>query len=156
MVANHLYLYSSHLLLSIAGIFEPLVPYAASRGLRIVRVNMRDYHGSSKLTEAELAAITSSDIESQAVVLEDLGRQVAVFLEYFSKVHAVPKITVTSGKAQGGILLFAWSIGCMFATSMLGHAESLPGNMKEFLDQYLRTVILLGKRCTSQRIKWPC
>ena len=106
---------------------------------------MRDYRGSSNLTKGELAAITNGDAESQATVLEDLGRQIAAFLEYFSKTHAVPRITEINGKVQGGIILIPWSIGCMFATSMLGHALSLSESTKESLDQYLRTVILLGE-----------
>ena len=131
---------------SISGIFKRLIPYAAPHDLRIVRVNMRNYHGSSKFTEAEISAIADGDAESQAVVIRDLGRQIAAFLEHFGKMHAVPRITEVDGKAQGGMVLLTWSMGSNLATSMLGNAVSLPENTKEFLNQYLRTVILLGKR----------
>ena len=143
---NLLYSNPCHRLTSIAGIFQRLVPYAATHGLRLVRVNMRDYRGSSKFTEEELAAITDGDADSQAAVFKDMGLQVAAFLEHFSKKHAIPRITESNGKARGGIVLLAWSMGCIFATSMLGHALSLPESTKESLDQYLRTVILHGER----------
>ncbi|EKM50136.1 uncharacterized protein PHACADRAFT_130755 [Phanerochaete carnosa HHB-10118-sp] len=122
--------------------FQNLVPYAASSNLRIVRVNLRDYPGSTKFSEEEMDAIKSGDPEIQAGAMKAQGQQVAAFLRHFATTYGIPPTTQADGKLVGGMTLVTWSMSTNLSMSLLAHAGSLPAETREVLGDYLRTIIL--------------
>ena len=131
--------YSIHL-----AIFRRLLPYVIERRLRLVLLNTRDYPGSSRFTKEELERLRSTESGIQAAVVQVLGHELAVFLQYLVRNVGIPKIVEKKGKRVGGLAVIAWSLGNLVSLSMLGNASSLPGEVQETLGQYLHTVVLYG------------
>ena len=123
-----------------------MLPYAASYSVRLVRMNLRDYPGSTPYTPKELAALSSDDATQQAAATKAHGDEVAAFLEYFIKKHDIPKIVDVSGKRTGGLALVTWSMSNIVAFSFLGNARWFPEETRSFLEQYVRAVVLYGER----------
>ncbi|GJE93301.1 hypothetical protein PsYK624_094600 [Phanerochaete sordida] len=131
-----------HGLLFHGAIFQNLVPHAASNNLRLVRVNMRDYPGSSGFSQEELDALTSGNLEKQAEAMKVQGQQIAAFLRHFAVTYDIPPTAQVDGKAVGGMALLTWSMSNNLAISLLAHAGSLAPETHDALAKYLRTVIL--------------
>ena len=126
-------------------VYKPLIPYAAERNLRLVLVNLRDYPGSPRYTEAELSALGSADPNSQRSALNARGLEIAAFLLWFIKKEKIPR--ATEGGA-GGLGLLAWSWGNTITMSFLAQAAKLPKDSQETLGVYVRSLIFFGT-CTS-------
>lgn len=131
-----------HGLLFHGAIFQNLLPYASSNNLRLVRVNLRDYPGSSKFSQEELDALRSDNPDKQADALKAMGQQIAAFLRHFAMTYDLPPIAEVDGKQVGGMSLLTWSMSNNLAMSLLAHAGSLPEETSDVLRRYLRTVIL--------------
>ncbi|EKM50157.1 uncharacterized protein PHACADRAFT_264726 [Phanerochaete carnosa HHB-10118-sp] len=132
-----------HGLLFHGAIFQKLVPHAASNDLRLVRVNLRDYPGSTKFSEEELDVIKSGEPEKQAGAMKAQGQQLAAFLRHFATTYDIPPTAQADGKLVGGMALLTWSMSNNLATSLLAHAASLSAETREVLSNYLRTILLL-------------
>ena len=122
-----------------------MIPYAEQYNIRLVFLNMRDYPGSSKFTQAELQNIGSSEPDAQATIVQILGQEVAMFLHYFIRTSGVSPISEKKGRKTGGLALVGWSLGNQVTLSMFGNASALPADMQERLGRYIRTVVLYGK-----------
>ncbi len=112
---------------------------------------MRDYPGSSRFSPEELKAIASSDRETQAKAIKALGLQISAFLVHIIKKCDIPKFTEENGKKKGGLALLGWSLGNLVSMSMLGNAGTLPDDTKDFLERYLRTVVMYGA-CLKEKL----
>ncbi|KAJ3555733.1 hypothetical protein NM688_g2410 [Phlebia brevispora] len=136
-------------------IFRPLLPLAQKNRLRFIFVNMRDYPGSSGFSEEELEALGSADPDIQAGATRNLGQDIAICLEFLVRTLEIPAITETQGRRNGGIALVGWSMGNMSTLAMLGKAQDLPEETIQFLQAYLRTVVLYDPTVTLLGIDAP-
>lgn len=118
-----------------------MIPYAAERSLRLVLVNLRDYPGSTRYSEAELSALSSTDPKSQRSALDAQGSEIATFLLWFIKKEKIPRLTERGG---GGLGLLAWSWGNTIMMSFLAQAAKLPKDIQEILGAYVRSLIFFG------------
>ena len=128
-----------------AEIFQKLLPYAAPNDLRLVRVNLRDYPGSSEYTAEELDALTSGNPERQAAFIKAQGGEIAALLQSLARLLDTPPITESRRKVAGGIALLTWSMSNCMNVALLGNAASLPEERTLFLNKYLRKCLFLGK-----------
>lgn len=110
-----------------------------------MRVNQRDYPGSSPYTVDDLEALTSGDPGRQANVFKGLGHQFAALVENLAEKLQLPSVVEVDGKKVGGIALVTWSMSNGLAMAMLGNASSSSEQTKSSLKQYLRTLVMLGK-----------
>ena len=124
--------------------FMRLVPLAAARRVRLIRVNMRDYPGSSMFSEKELEAFRG-DQEAQGAAVAKLGREIVALLEHIIKQLSLSPVSIEGGKRTGGVAVMAWSYGNVVTMSMLAHAGQLPSQTQDVLNRYVRTVVLYGE-----------
>ena len=123
--------------------FSRLVPHATARQVRLIRVNLRDYPGSSGFSPDELEPFRG-DVEAQNGAVARLGRELVVFLDQIIQELALPPIVLDDGKKSGGLAVMAWSYGNVVLMSMLAHADDWPAETKDLLRRYIRTVVLYG------------
>lgn len=121
-----------------------MVPYAREKNIRIVRPNLRDSRGSTPFSQPELDVLRSGDKDAQKEFLIQRTTEVAKFLRWFIEKEKIPKISESQGRRVGGISIANWSASGCLATSLLGFGASLPSSTREFLGDYLRSVILYG------------
>jgi pimeloyl-ACP methyl ester carboxylesterase len=122
---------------SIAEIFARLLPQAISHYLRIVLLDRRGYGGSTTYSESEVESLKLGHKE----FLQTMGRQVAEFLVYFLERNEIPHASADG--YSGGIVLIGWSIGAVWALSLLAHSE-IPTNYLKKLQPYVKNVVLVG------------
>ncbi|KAK0460403.1 uncharacterized protein EV420DRAFT_209411 [Desarmillaria tabescens] len=115
--------------------FHKLLPMAGENNLRLVILNRRDYAGSTKYTDEELAELR----EGKTEFLQRLGSESAYFLAWFVKTHDIPKIG-TDGKS-GGLATVGWSLGTTTPLSILSHPEVIPSETYDALEPYFRQMI---------------
>ncbi|KAN0126498.1 Alpha/Beta hydrolase fold [Russula decolorans] len=122
-----------------SGIFGPMIPFAAANRVRLILVNRRDYPGSTPLSDAELAELGSSDLETRAKALAQQGLDIGLFLAWLIREENIPPVVIDrDGKQQGGIALVAWSLAHTPLAGFLAHADSLPTDTLRVLDPCLR------------------
>lgn len=137
-------LLSYELSILFAGIFRRLVPFAQPNNLRLIRLNWREYPGSSPYSQEEVDTIHSGNQDKQAEFVKKIGRQLAAFLEYAVRNLDIPKLEVVDGRKRGGLAVLSWSMGNVWAMSFLGNAQTLSEETNILLGNYLRTFILFG------------
>ncbi|KAJ3491940.1 hypothetical protein NLI96_g354 [Meripilus lineatus] len=115
--------------------------------LRIVLLNLRDFHGSTPFSQSELDEIHSDDIEICRNFLKDRANEIAWFLKWYIEKENVPKLNEQQGRRVGGISIATWSAGGCFSISLLGFADSIPGPTRQFFGDYLRSVVLYDPPC---------
>ncbi|KAJ7851351.1 hypothetical protein B0H13DRAFT_2360190 [Mycena leptocephala] len=106
-----------------SGTFQPLNPFAHPNSLRIISVNRREYRGSSPYSAQELTAFAEGTDAERASLLEQQGRDLAMFLD-----GLLPELSIPQ---TGGIAL----IGCVHRT--------LPTATQERLSSFIHTVVML-------------
>lgn len=121
-----------------ADIFSKILPLGAEKNIRIVAVNRREYPGSSKYTEEDLADLHAGRVE----FLHQRGHEVGNFLAWFAESHAIPRIS-NNGKS-GGFAVLGWSIGTNALLSLLAFPAAIPAELNIQLKLYLRKLILYG------------
>ncbi|KAI0079434.1 hypothetical protein K474DRAFT_656021 [Panus rudis PR-1116 ss-1] len=133
-------------------IFKRILPYATQNNLRIVRLNMRDYPGSSPYTPEEYALMTSKNVEDQRNFVKQLGEEVANFLEWFIQTKNISHIVegVEGAKATGGIALATWSMSSYLSLSLLAYADA---QARPLLERYLRKIILYDPAALPTGVK---
>lgn len=130
-----------------AGIFEPMIPYAAQHNLRLILLDSRDNGGSTPYTADELALLRSTSKEDQEHFLKDLVLEYARFLEWFIEHEKpIPLKENADGKRTGGVSLVFWSGGNGMGIGFFAYANLLPQRTREVLEKYLRSYILYGMR----------
>ncbi|KAJ7806830.1 hypothetical protein B0H13DRAFT_1669614 [Mycena leptocephala] len=116
--------------------FVRLHEYDHKYNLRIVICNRRDYRGSTKYSNDELADLQAGRQSFQHL----LGLQTAWFLEHFIKHENTPKVT-TDGRA-GGFILVGWSFGNATTLALLAEADMIPRQLYKILEPHLRSLVL--------------
>lgn len=134
---------------TLAGIFGPMIRFATANRVRLILVNRRDYPGSTPLSDAELAALGSSHLETRAKALAQQGTDIGLFLAWLVREEKIPAMSVNwSGKQQGGIVLVAWSLAHTPLAGFLAHADSLPADAIRTLEPCLRAYCIFGEHGT--------
>lgn len=121
-----------------------MLPIAATHGLRIFTMNMRDYRDSSPYTDEELDAMSSPDIEVQASVVRGIGQDIANFMAYVCKTKGIPRLVRDGERKTGGVVLMTWSRSNIGLLSILGDPRTLEGETKDILSLYVRKMVLYG------------
>jgi pimeloyl-ACP methyl ester carboxylesterase len=117
------------------GIFQRLNPLAQPNSLRIISVNRRCYPGSSGYSAEELAVFNEGTDAERASLLEQQGRDLALFVDGL--------ITELSLPRKGGIALIGWSMGTIFLLSLIASVGTLPADTRDRLASFVHTVVLL-------------
>ncbi|KAJ6506415.1 Alpha/Beta hydrolase protein [Mycena vitilis] len=117
------------------GTFQRLSALAQSNYLRIIAVNRREYPGSSPYSPEDLAIFARGDETQRASLLEQQGRDLALFMDGLIGKLSLPE--------TGGIALIGWSMGTLFLLSLLSSIDTLPTDSQARLSSFVRTVILL-------------
>lgn len=115
-------------------------PHAHTYGLRIIRINNRDYADSTRYTDAELADLASKDTEVQAAAVRRWGTETASFLRFVCERLGVPP----ASDGVGGIVLVAEGLGNVAALAILGDERTMGPGLTAALAPFLRTVVLYG------------
>lgn len=135
--------------LDVEGYFKPLIPYARQHNIRLVLLNQRDYRNSSPFTPAELETLHTQDKETQKGFIEKRVVELANFLEWFVRKEGIPKVSPSSD--DGGLAIITWSSGNHLSIPLLGFAEVVPPSTRDFLNEYLRSIIIYGMFVPSDR-----
>ncbi|TFY60007.1 hypothetical protein EVG20_g7578 [Dentipellis fragilis] len=131
-------------------IFERMLPFAASCGLRLVLVNRRDYRGSTPLSADDVDLLTSTDNAKRLEYFRRRAFEFCEFLAWFVQEKGNPPYTTTQdGHVEGGIAVLAWSSAYMTLVGMLALADQLPEATRRKLEPYLRAFVLHAKRFMS-------
>lgn len=132
--------------LSHVGIFGPMIPFAAANRVRLILVNRRDYPGSTPFSDAELAELGSSHLETRAKALAQQGTDIGLFLTWLVREKKIPAMTVDRrGKKKGGIVLLAWSLAHTPLAGFLASANKLPADALRTLEPCLRAYCIFGE-----------
>jgi pimeloyl-ACP methyl ester carboxylesterase len=115
-------------------------PFAQPNSLHIICVNRREYPGSSPYSAEDLAIFAEGNEAERAALLEQQGRDLALFLDGIIDTLSIPK-------SGGGIALIGWSMGTLFLLSLIS-CEMLPADTKARLSSLVHTVVLL-RSCLS-------
>lgn len=121
-----------------------MLPFASRYKLRLVIFNQREYPGSSSWNPEDLKRFSSEDFKERFTAVRNIGAELATFMARFIMTHNIPKITQKDGQRHGGAVLLSWSLGCASSFSFLANAATYPEEVRTCLEQYLRTVVLLG------------
>ncbi|KAJ7499883.1 Alpha/Beta hydrolase protein [Mycena latifolia] len=118
-----------------SGTFQRLNPFAGPNSLRIISVNRRCYPGSSAFSAKELSTFSEGTEDERASLLEQQGRDLALFLDGLIDELSIPQ--------SGGIALIGWSMGTIFLLSLIASVDTLPATTKDRLSSFVRTVVIL-------------
>ncbi|KAJ7867001.1 hypothetical protein B0H14DRAFT_2504229 [Mycena olivaceomarginata] len=121
------------------GTFQRLNPLAQPNSLRIISVNRREYPGSSPYSAEDLTVFAEGSDAERACLLEQQGRDLAMFLDGLIAELSIPK--------SGGIALVGWSLGALFVLALIACIETLPTATQERLSSFVKNVIML--QCPS-------
>ncbi|KAF9807717.1 hypothetical protein IEO21_08100 [Rhodonia placenta] len=122
--------------------------YAGECNMRLVAVTLRDYPGSTLFTVAEHAALRSPDPTVQSSMIRDRGFELAALLAWLIRTENIPPMSFSFNCVDGGVdvsggmAILGWSSGNCMTLSMLAHAASLPTELRQFLDPYMRTLFV--------------
>lgn len=122
-----------------------MFPLAASRNVRLVALNLRDYPGSTPYTAAELEVLCGSDSNKQEAAVRAQGLEIAAFLKHLIVSEALPPVAETGGQKTGGVALLSWSLGNIWPLSMLGNWNHVHPETQSLLQRSLRTLMLFGE-----------
>ncbi|KAF8589583.1 hypothetical protein K439DRAFT_1521297 [Ramaria rubella] len=123
-----------------SGIFQRALPLAASRRLRLICVNRRDYAETTLFSSSELKILSEGDETERAAFVEQRGVEFALFLNQLIDELSLPPPT-TDGK-DGGIALMGWSLGNVVALAIVASISSFPGTVKARLQKYVRVFMI--------------
>jgi pimeloyl-ACP methyl ester carboxylesterase len=104
----------------------------------VIAWNRRDYHGSTKYTDDELAELATG----RQVFQERLAFQLASFLENFIKTKDTPKLS--SDRKTGGFIIMGWSFGNATTLSLLSNPSAVPKPLYEFIEPYVMSIVIYG------------
>ncbi|KAF9530737.1 hypothetical protein CPB83DRAFT_762488 [Crepidotus variabilis] len=124
-------------------VFEILHRVAASRNLRTISVNRRDYPGSTPFTDQDLVDVKNGkqgSIDSYAVLMVD-------FICYVADNLQIPPASVDH--SSGGIALVGWSHGGAVALWTLSNPEVVSCPQIATLEKFLKTVIMYDSAVQS-------
>ena len=132
--------------LRLAETFKRIVPFASKYNLRIVRINVRDYPGSSPWSKDEIDTIREKRENAKDLIV-GMGQELGAFVTWFIKTQNIPALSLNSERHEsGGVSVLSWSLGNSLSLSLLAHVDKLSDDSKDLLGRYLRSIILLGER----------
>lgn len=120
-----------------------MIAFAVRHNLRIVRVNLRDYPGSTPYSPAELEVIHNGSYNEQVAFVKARGLELGAFLAWLIRTTDIPAPS-DNKTPSGGLSVLAWSAGNCVTVSLFAHAESLPAEDQELLSRYILSYILFG------------
>ncbi|KAJ7139260.1 hypothetical protein C8R44DRAFT_606250 [Mycena epipterygia] len=116
--------------------FVRLHEYAHKYNLRTILWNRRDYHGSTKYSDDELA-----DMRAGGKTFQDrLALQTAWFFQHLIENERTPK--VTGDRKAGGFILVGWSAGNSATLALFADPAVIPKPLYDSLESYLRSLVL--------------
>ncbi|KAF9461916.1 hypothetical protein BDZ94DRAFT_1262496 [Collybia nuda] len=117
-------------------VFIPLHKFAHKMNLRVVLWNRRDYCGTTKYSDEELA-----DLKAGRQVFQDRHAfQLASFLEHFITTQDTPRLS--SNRKTGGFILMGWSFGNATTMSLLANPQAVPKPLYELIEPYLMSIVV--------------
>ncbi|XP_006463276.1 hypothetical protein AGABI2DRAFT_179686, partial [Agaricus bisporus var. bisporus H97] len=119
---------------------ERLLPFARQSNIRLIIVMRRDYPGSSRYTDEEMALVT----ENPELFFNRAGALYLQFLHHILKNTPICKPS-TDRSRGGGICLAGWSLGNSFATWALCENKLVDRKVYDDLEPYFTTYIFIGK-----------
>lgn len=119
--------------------FEAVHVHAAPNNLRFIIVNRRGYPGSTPCTDAELDDI----VNRSKAAIDCWAIMTAHFVKYVVDNLAIPKISLD--RKTGGIVVAGWSIGSVFALSLLSDFEIYSKDLSSALEDNVKDVVVIGK-----------
>lgn len=114
------------------GTFKRLLPLAASRSLRIICPNRRDYPGTTPFSPAELKILSSGTEEERTKFMEQMGLDFASFVYALIKQCDLPKDITISG----------WSLGNIVLTSLISNVNIFSDDIRETLLSSIKGVLM--------------
>ncbi|KAK7053745.1 AB hydrolase-1 domain-containing protein [Favolaschia claudopus] len=117
------------------GTFQRLNALAKPNGLRIISVNRREYPGSTPYSDEELATFACGSDAERAVLLEQQGRDLAMFLDGLITHLHLPQ--------TGGMAILGWSMGCLFLMALVSCICTLPKATQERLSSFVHNIVML-------------
>ncbi|KAJ7139235.1 Alpha/Beta hydrolase protein [Mycena epipterygia] len=116
--------------------FVRLHEYAHKYNIRTIFWNRRDYHGSTKYTDDELADMRAGGKDFQ----DRLALHTAWFFQHFIENENTPK--VTGDRKAGGFILVGWSSGNAATLALFADSAVIPKPLYETLEPHLRSLVL--------------
>ncbi|KAJ6522715.1 Alpha/Beta hydrolase protein [Mycena capillaripes] len=130
--------------------FVPLHNYAHQNNLRVILWNRRDYHGSTKYTDAEL-----EDLKAGRKIFQDrLALQLAWFFEHFITHESTPKLS--PDRKSGGFVIMGWSFGNATLLSLFSDPAIIPKALYETVEPYLMSIVLYDPPHIALGYTLPC
>ncbi|KAI0775395.1 Alpha/Beta hydrolase protein [Irpex lacteus] len=124
-----------------SAMFRPMFNHAKSHDLRFVSINLREYPGTTNLSESELANFASSDLEDQANALINQAVDVARLILYVIKQENIPPPQRSGSSSTGGVSVMAWSSGTLMVNAMLANLPVEEKEAYDVLSSYITKVI---------------
>ena len=123
-----------------------MLPYASKHNVRLILVNARDIGPSTPYSEAELALILSKDPAENIQFMRGIIAEFASFVAWLVQHEKIPPFEEDkTGNKTGGISLFAWSAGNAIFIPFFAMADTIPSQIRTFIEPYLRSYVLYGK-----------
>ncbi|KAJ7804532.1 hypothetical protein B0H14DRAFT_2383634, partial [Mycena olivaceomarginata] len=123
--------------------------HAHTNNLRILIWNRRDYRGSTKYTDEELADL----IAGRKIFQDRLALQTAWFFEHFIKNENTPALG--PDRKTGGLILMGWSFGNATTLALLSDPSVLPKSLYDTIAPYLMSLVLYDPPYTSLGYELP-
>ncbi|KAI0340787.1 alpha/beta-hydrolase [Trametopsis cervina] len=138
-----------------AHIFRRMFPHAAAHNLRIIAPNMREYPGSSQLSDSQLACFHSADEEEQETVIVELGKDAALFAARVTLQENLPLPAKVGGVKAGGVCLVSWSAGGATLMALLSYLPTFDELTRATLERYVTTLVAHDPPCLVLGIADP-
>lgn len=106
---------------------------------------MPEYPGSYRLSDAQIAKLTSSNAEDQATVLLDQAKDVARLIGHLIKTENLPSPVENNNRRSGGVSILAWSIGNAYLLSLLANTDKLDKELNTLLERFVSSVLFYGE-----------
>ncbi|KAI0773416.1 hypothetical protein BC629DRAFT_1595179 [Irpex lacteus] len=129
------------------GSFRLLFPHALARNIRLVLINQRDYPGSSRLSETEMANLWSAENDRQAMAVRAQGIELATFIARFIENENLPAPAIDGETKVGGVSLVTWSQGNGILMALLANIALLDAETNALLERYMRTAFVYDPPC---------
>ncbi|KAI0092166.1 Alpha/Beta hydrolase protein [Irpex rosettiformis] len=124
-----------------SSIFLPTFSHAKLHNFRFIAINMREYPGTTNLSEAELQQFASADLEDQAAAVASQAVDIARLIVHVIKQEGIPPPQRSGDTLSGGVSLMAWSAGTLMINALLANVPTLDKAVYEFLNRYVTNAI---------------
>ena len=85
------------------------------------------------------------DRNGQRAQLHRRGFEISAFVIWFIREENIPPFNLVGESASGGISILGWSWGNTMSLSFVARARELPKEDQEFLEAYVRTLVIYGE-----------